>query len=96
MVEPGDGVLLRGFVIKSEKGKSFVLRSGDESSWAVFKKDGSREARGPPVEFEKEEISHIGNLRTWFERLDEGSMAKLERANGVKDKGKGASKTGAK
>lgn len=86
VVKPGDGILLRHFNVKSERGRGFVLRSNDESSWAVFKGDDKPQVKGPPVEYGEEEGQYVSDLRTWYGGLDSASTAKLDKANAVKEK----------
>lgn len=87
VVETGDVVLLRGFVVKSEKGANFALRSGEESAWVVFKPGdgdevGQEQVRGPPVEFGEGERRFVADLRSWYGGLDEKIRMKLEKVHG--------------
>ncbi|KAI9729670.1 MAG: hypothetical protein M1818_008423 [Claussenomyces sp. TS43310] len=84
VIKPGDGIILRHFNVKPEKGRGFTLRSNDESSWAVFSGDEIPQIRGPPLEFGEEESQYLADLRTWFQNLDPTSKAKLDKANTVK------------
>jgi hypothetical protein len=83
-VQPGECVLLRNFLVKSEKGAGFTLRSDDGSSWVVFKHGGEEEVRGPPVEYGDGERAHVAYLKAWYRSLDANSREKLEKANGDK------------
>ena len=83
-VQPGEVVLLRNFLVKSEKGAGFTLRSDDGSSWVVFKNGGEEEVKGPPVEYGDEERDHVSYLKAWYRNLDANSMGRLEKANGDK------------
>jgi len=81
IVNVGDGVMLRNFVVISVKG-GFVLRSDQEtSSWVVFKDEHQPEVRGPPVEYGVVETGHIDDLKSWFRELDSVAAAKINRAN---------------
>jgi hypothetical protein len=86
-VYPGDGILLRHFQAKSEKGSGYALRSDNESSWAVFKAGPVPEIKGPPVEFGELEQTYIRALKEWYQALDGIARAKLDRANGMKGQG---------
>jgi hypothetical protein len=90
VVQPGDGVLIRNFRVKSERNRGFALRSEDNSSWLVFKQDGREEIPGPPVELGDGEREHMVRLKTWYIGLNEIYKEKLERANGDKGVGKKA------
>jgi hypothetical protein len=79
-IEVGDGILLRDFKVKSEKGRGFALRSEDSSSWAVFKDGKAAEMRGPPVEFGQAEEDQVSCLREWFGSLDDVAREKIRRA----------------
>ncbi|KAH0541759.1 hypothetical protein FGG08_003781 [Glutinoglossum americanum] len=68
IVSSGDGVLLRGFKVTSQKGK-FLLQSTDVSSWAVFKSNGEVQVRGPPVEYGEGEAEQIETLKRWWRGL---------------------------
>lgn len=80
VVERGDVVLLRAFQVMSEK-RMPVLRSGEESSWCVWrygkpvwgKKRGAfgeikarEEVKGPVVERGPGEWGEVEKLRAWF------------------------------
>ena len=90
-VQPGECVLLRNFLVKSEKGAGFTLRSDNESSWVVFKNGGEEEVRGPPVEFGDGERDHVSLLKAWYRNLDANSLQRLEKANGDKGSDMGRS-----
>jgi hypothetical protein len=83
-VQPGECVLLRNFLAKSEKGVGFTLRSDDGSSWVVFKNGGEEEVKGPPVEYGDGEKDHATYLKAWYRNLDANSRERLEKANGDK------------
>ena len=70
IVRPGDGVLLRNFQVKPERNRGFTLRSENNSSWLIFKRDGMEETPGPPVELGNEEREHMGQLQRWFNDLN--------------------------
>lgn len=80
-VQPGESVLLRNFMVKSEARAGFSLRSDEGSSWVVFKNGGEEEVRGPPVEYGDDEREHIVYLKTWYRKLDSKSRDRLEKAN---------------
>lgn len=80
VVESGDVILLRAFQVLSEK-RTPVLRSGEESSWCVWrygkpvwgKKRGAfgevrarEEVKGPVVERGPGEWGEVEKLRAWF------------------------------
>lgn len=72
VVEPGDVVLLRNFVVKSRKRQLYLLSAGS-SAWCVWKFDGKSKAEeaeeqvhGPPVEFGSQERSRVRELRAWW------------------------------
>jgi Telomeric single stranded DNA binding POT1/CDC13 len=69
VVSDGDGILLRGFKVTSQKRK-LLLQSTDVSSWAVFKSDGEVEVRGPPVEYGQGEVRGIETLKRWWQGLE--------------------------
>jgi hypothetical protein len=77
-------VLLRNFLVKTEKGAGFTLRSDDGSSWVVFKQAGEEEVKGPPVEYGDEERDHVTYLKAWHRNLDANARERLEKANGDK------------
>lgn len=83
IVQAGDGVLLRNFMVVSLKNKGFGLRSTvEDSSWAVFHTDEEEpEICGPPVELGVKEKKHMGLLKDWYADLDATAMGKLDRAN---------------
>ncbi|KAL2760670.1 hypothetical protein ACRALDRAFT_2050861 [Sodiomyces alcalophilus JCM 7366] len=85
IVHPGDAVLLRQFTVAAMQGRGFGLRANDGSSWAVFESGEEEEMppqiRGPPMELSKGEKTFGALLRTWYENLDEASMAKLRKVN---------------
>jgi hypothetical protein len=83
-IQPGECVLLRNFLVKSEKGAGFTLRSDDGSSWVVFKNGGEEEVRGPPVEYGDGERDHVSFFKAWYRNLDTNSLQRLEKANGDK------------
>jgi hypothetical protein len=91
-VKAGDGILLRNFLVVSVKGRGFGLKSTQDegSSWAVFKDGEEPEIRGPPVEYGESEKKHVTGLKSWYEDLDATAMAKINRANGDKGTGTGA------
>jgi hypothetical protein len=80
-VLPGEAVLLRNFVVKSEKAAGFMLRSDEGSSWVVFKHGGEEEIKGPPVEYGEEERDHVTYLKAWYRNLELNAREKLEKAN---------------
>ena len=85
IINVGDGVLLRNFAVLALKSKGFGLRSDSESgSWAVFKSGEEIEVKGPPVEFGETERNHVMEMKMWYENLDDESVAKMRRANGIK------------
>jgi hypothetical protein len=92
IVKAGDGILLRNFLVVSVKGRGFGLKSTQDegSSWAVFKDGEEPEIRGPPVEYGESEKKHVTGLKSWYEDLDATAMAKINRANGDKGTGTGA------
>ncbi|KAM0160244.1 hypothetical protein ACHAQE_004055 [Botrytis cinerea] len=98
--EIGDGILLRDFSVLSVKGRGFTLKSEEESSWAVFKDEGTEiEVRGPPVEYGNGEKKHMKELREWFVALDDRQKTKLEKVSAAMEKdtqGKGATEKGKK
>lgn len=85
VLQVGDGVLLRNFLVRSEKGKGFTLRSelNEGSSWAVFGAKAET-INGPPVEFSDEERAHVDELKEWFSDLDTPAKVRLEKANDAK------------
>jgi hypothetical protein len=68
IVSAGDGILLRGFKVTSQKRK-LLLQSTDVSSWAVFKSNGEVQIRGPPVEHGEGEAREIETLQRWWQDL---------------------------
>lgn len=82
LVDIGDGILLRNFQVLIEK-RLFFLRSktGEGSSWAVFKSAGEIQIRGPPVELSAVEIEYVSDLKNWFSELDIVAQEKFSRAN---------------
>ncbi len=80
-VHPGEVVLLRTFLVKSEKGAGFALRSDEGSSWVVFKHGGKEEVKGPPVEYGDGERDHVAYLKAWYRNLDSNCRERLEKAN---------------
>jgi Telomeric single stranded DNA binding POT1/CDC13 len=64
----GDGVLLRDFEVKSEKGE-LMLISTKVSSWAVFENGGRVVMSGPPVELGPQETERVEDLKTWWKSL---------------------------
>ncbi|TGO43187.1 hypothetical protein BHYA_0003g01430 [Botrytis hyacinthi] len=98
--EIGDGILLRDFSVLSVKGRGFTLKSEEESSWAVFKDEGTEiEVRGPPVEYGHGEKKHMKELREWFHALDDRQKTKLEKVSAAMEKdtqGKSATEKGKK
>ncbi|RYP71279.1 hypothetical protein DL769_004716 [Monosporascus sp. CRB-8-3] len=83
VVKRGDVVLLRNFKVVALQGRGCGLRTGDESSWAVWDSahGGPPQIRGPPVEISEKEALHAGYLREWFNLLSSNARAKLERAS---------------
>ena len=87
IVQAGDGILLRNFVVHASKDRGFILRSekNEACSWAVFKDEQDKaEMRGPPVEYDDREKNHILAMKEWFRSLDSVATAKLGRANANK------------
>ncbi|KAI9766258.1 MAG: hypothetical protein M1840_006672 [Geoglossum simile] len=82
IVSDGDGILLRGFKVTSQKRK-LLLQSTDVSSWAVFKSDGEVQVRGPPVEYGQGEAQQIEALRQWWQGLE--VQKRVEVAAGTQD-----------
>ncbi|RKF73172.1 hypothetical protein GcM1_245082 [Golovinomyces cichoracearum] len=82
LVDFGDGILLRNFQVLIEK-RLFFLRSktGEGSSWAVFKGAGEIQIRGPPVELSAVEVEYVSDLKNWFSELDTVAHEKISRAN---------------
>lgn len=71
VAETGDVVLLRGFGVKSRKGRAGLL-SAEESAWCVWRFEVGRrreEMKGPPVEIGVEEREVAGGLRGWWENV---------------------------
>ncbi|KAH0559330.1 hypothetical protein GP486_004156 [Trichoglossum hirsutum] len=68
IVSAGDGILLRGFKVTSQKRK-LLLQSTEVSSWAVFKSDGEVQIKGPPVEHGEGEAREIETLKSWWQEL---------------------------
>ena len=72
IVNEGDVVLLRNFVVKSSRSK-VVLIDGEGAAWCCWRFDdnsqiqnGSEEIRGPPVEVGMEERKHAEQLRYYW------------------------------
>jgi hypothetical protein len=82
VISSGDGILLRGFKVTSQKRK-LLLQSTDASSWAVFKSNGEVQIRGPPVEYGEGEAQEIESLKLWWRGL--GAQAWKEVAAGTLD-----------
>ncbi|RKF64523.1 hypothetical protein GcM3_131006 [Golovinomyces cichoracearum] len=82
LVDIGDGILLRNFQVLIEK-RLFFLRSktGEGSSWAVFKSAGEIQIKGPPVELSAVEVEYVSDLKNWFSELDTVAQEKISRAN---------------
>ena len=73
----GDVLLLREFKVIRRNGKAALI-SADASAWAVFKgQTGEAEVKGPPVEWEEEEVRVGEQLRVWWERVDRELKEKL-------------------
>ncbi|KAI9853352.1 MAG: hypothetical protein M1824_001323 [Vezdaea acicularis] len=75
LVKPGDGVLLRNFVVKSNN-RDVSLLSGSASAYCVFGDEGEV-VNGPPVEIGEEERAFVGILRRWWSSLDGDVKEKL-------------------
>ncbi|KAK0739812.1 hypothetical protein B0T21DRAFT_347079 [Apiosordaria backusii] len=82
IVKVGDAILLQRLQVKSISKKGFGLRSGEESSWAVFDADeGAPQIKGAPVEDWEEYREYMTTLRAWWRSLDGAARGKVERAD---------------
>ncbi|KAK4680219.1 hypothetical protein QC764_211130 [Podospora pseudoanserina] len=82
VVRVGDAVLLQRLQVKSISKKGFGLRSGEESSWAVFDADeGAPQVKGAPVEGWEGYRGYMTGLRGWWRSLDSGARGRVERAD---------------
>ncbi|KAK4175737.1 hypothetical protein QBC36DRAFT_301725 [Triangularia setosa] len=82
IVQVGDAILLQRLQVKAISKKGFGLRSGEESSWAVFDADeGAPQIKGAPVEGWEEYREYMTTLRAWWKSLDEAARGKVERAD---------------
>ncbi|KAI9777436.1 MAG: hypothetical protein M1839_008848 [Geoglossum umbratile] len=86
IVSDGDGILLRGFKVTSQKQK-LLLQSTDVSSWAVFGSDGEVQVRGPPVEHGGGEAQEIESLKQWWQALEVQTRGEV--AAGARDERRG-------
>ncbi|PGH27161.1 hypothetical protein AJ80_01118 [Polytolypa hystricis UAMH7299] len=67
-VSTGDVILLRNFQVQTVDHR-MMLKSTNESAWAVFieDRDGARvQMNGPPLEHGEEEQNYAAELRKWF------------------------------
>jgi len=78
----GDAVLLRDFIVKSDRGKCFLLSTAS-SSWCVWRfgrgRRVSRECLGPPVELGDEEEEYARALRKLWVVVDKDEDRDVER-----------------
>ena len=85
----GDVVLLRDFVVRSARGKCFLLSTAS-SSWCVWRfgkasGGGSMECRGPPVEIgdgEKERARVLRKLWVLGDKEEADDVGREEEVNG--------------
>lgn len=84
-VEMGDVVILRRFQTLALRKRGVGVRTGDESSWAVFEKGDEEmlpQIKGPPVELSDVEVAHAEGLRRWWGLLDGKARDKLAKVTG--------------
>ena len=79
VVREGDALLLRRFTVTGLRGRDFGLRSCEESSWAVWERDGDGvpQIKGPPPEASGDEAAQAGLLLRWYAGLDGRAREKL-------------------
>lgn len=79
VVETGDSVLLRGFLVVSLPDRGFGLKTKDGSSWAVYKAGGDDkpEMKAAPVEMSDKEVNFMLDVRAWYANLDDTAKGKI-------------------
>ncbi|KAK4204280.1 hypothetical protein QBC40DRAFT_192315 [Triangularia verruculosa] len=82
IVKIGDAILLQRLQVKSISKKGFGLRSGEDSSWAVFDEDeGAPQIKGTPVEDWEQYRDYMTTMRAWWRSLDGAAREKVEKAD---------------